>query len=228
MLSPPTDTMLGQLLDVYAPFGPAPLCPEISVFQGRSLVALWEAAERLAGDTLPSPFWAYAWPAGCGLARVLLDQPEYVRGARVLDLGAGGGITALAAARAGAREVVANDVDPWAMSVARLAAERQHISLTYLLQDLTQVPATVESFDVVLCSDMAYERRMTPKYQALLQRARNRAARVFVSDAGRTYFDAAGLRLLAEFTLAVPKDLEGVDVRTARVYEMEEAAGDSR
>lgn len=219
-LLPPADPILSELLDRHAPLAPAPLVPEISVFQGRSLIEVWEAAEHVAGENLPAPFWAYPWAAGCGLARVLLDHPEYVRDARVLDLGAGGGITALAARRAAAREVVANDVDPWALAVMRLAATRQNIELTYLLADLTGDLHAVDGFDVVVCSDMAYERRMTPRYQALLLHARNRGARVLVADAGRTYFDASGLKLLAEYVLAVPRDLEGVDERTARVFEM--------
>ena len=115
---------------------------------------------------------------------------------------------ALAAARAGAEEVVANDVDPWAIAVTRLAARRQQTELTYLLQDITEQPAIVDRFDVVLCSDMAYERRMTPRYYSLLQRARSRGARVFVADAGRKYFDASGLQLLAEFRLPVPHCVE--------------------
>jgi len=221
-LLPPTDSILADLLDRYAPFAPAPLVPEVSVYQGRSLIEVWEAAEKIAGENLPAPFWAYPWAAGCGLARVLLDQPDHVRGARVLDLGAGGGITALAVKQAGARVVVANDVDPWAIAVARLAAARQNIALNFLLQDLTRSVSVVDDFDVVLCSDMAYEKRMTPRYHALLLRARNQGARVFVADAGRTYFNASGMTLLGEFTLRVPRDLEGVDVRIARVFEMQQ------
>ena len=208
------------LLERCAPFGWVPLCPEIGAFQGRSLVEVWEAAEKIAGENLAAPFWAYPWAAGCALARVILDRAELVKDLRVLDVGAGGGVAAFAAARAGAASVVANDVDPWALAVTRLGAARQALSLSLLLRDLTEDIATVEDFDVVLCSDMAYEKRMTPRYHALLQRARNRGARVLVADAGRTYFNASGMTLLNEFTLQVPRDLEGVDVRIARVYEM--------
>lgn len=220
MLLPPTELILARFLDAHAPFGPAPLCPEVSVYQGRSLVQVWEAAESIAGENLPAPFWAYPWAAGCGLARVVLDHPAYVQGLRVLDVGAGGGIASLAAVRAGATDVVANDIDPWAMAVSQSAARRQGIEIRPLIADLTENIATVDDYDVVLCSEMAYEKQMTPRYAALLRRARNRGARVFLADAGRTYFDSKGLRQLAEFELCVPKDLEGVDIRIAKVFEM--------
>ncbi|MGQ0562605.1 MAG: class I SAM-dependent methyltransferase [Gemmatimonadota bacterium] len=220
MLTPPSRSVLEELLDRYAPFGPAPLCPEISVFQGRSLVEVWEAAEKIAGENLPAPFWAYPWAAGCALARVVLDRPEHVRGKRVLDLGAGGGVVSIAAKYAGASEVVANDVDPWAIAVARLAAERQQLELSFRLEDLTARISAVDDFELVLCGDMAYEKRMTPRYQAVLQRAKNRGATVLVADAGRMYFEPGDMELLAQFELDVPRDLEGVETRIARVYAM--------
>jgi predicted nicotinamide N-methyase len=220
MTAPPDRSVLEALLDEYAPFGPAPLCPEISVFQGRSLIAVWEAAEKIAGEPLPAPFWAYPWAGGSALARVVLDHPEFVRERAVLELGAGGGVVSLAAARAGAASVVANDIDPWALATIRIAATRQHLDVMTLLSDLTQDPAALDACDVLLCSDMAYERRMAPKYRTLLQRAKNRGACVLVADAGRTYFDTHGLTLLRECGLDVPADLEGVTHRVARVYEL--------
>ena len=219
-IAPPADRVLEALLDQYAPYGPAPLCPEISVFQGRSLIAVWEAAEDVAGANLPAPFWAYPWAGGSALARVVLDQPDLVREQVVLELGAGGGVVSLAAARAGAASVVANDIDPWATATVRIAAARQHLTVTTLLTDLTENPAAADACDVLVCSDMSYERRMAPKYRTLLQRAKNRRARVLVADAGRTYFDTQGLTLLHECELDVPPDLEGVSRRVARVYEL--------
>ncbi len=212
--------MLESLLDQYAPLAPVPLCPEIQAFQGSSLVEVWEAAEQLAGENLAAPFWAYPWAAGAALARVVLDRAQDFSGRKVLDIGCGGGVAALAAARAEALRVVANDVDPWALAVARIAARRQHLELEYLQEDLTEHPRHATGYDVVLCSDLAYERRTAPKQRTLLERARIDGARVFVADAGRTYFEDRGLELIAEYNLVVPQDLEGVKERTARVYEL--------
>lgn len=138
----------------------------------------------------------------------------------VLDVGSGGGVAALAAARAEALKVVANDVDPWALAVARIAARRQKLYLEFLLEDLTEHPRHVIGYDIVLSSDLAYERRTAPKQRALLERARADGARVLVADAGRTYFEDRGLQQIAEYPLMVPKDLEGVEQRIARVYEL--------
>ena len=208
------------MLDRWAPLAPAPLCPEIQAFQGLSLVDVWEAAEAVAGRPLPAPFWAYAWAAGCALARVILDEPALVRGRRVLDVGCGGGVTALAAAQVGAAEVVANDVDPWALATLAIAARRQNLPITTLLDDLTRHPDGVGSFDVVLCCDLAYERSQADPQRTLLRRLLDSGARVLAADAERAYFVADGLRLIAEYQVRVPRDLEGVDMRTARVYEM--------
>jgi predicted nicotinamide N-methyase len=206
------------MLDAHAPLAPAPLCPELSVFQGRVLLEVWQAAEALAGAALPSPFWAYPWPAGCALARFLLDDPALVQGRRVLDIGCGGGVTALAAAHAGADEVVANDVDPWALATLRIAAERQQLRVRALLADLTRDSAVLEGFDLVLCGDLSYERSYAPAQRALLRRFHDAGARVLAADAGRAYFVADGLRPLAEHRIRVQRDLEGVEERVARVY----------
>ena len=208
-----------ELLDRCAPFRSPELVPEISVFYARSLVEVWEQAEILADEVLPSPFWAYPWAAGVALARVVLDHPEWVRGKRVLDFGCGGGVAGLAAARAGAREVIANDLDPWALAVARIAAQRQGLTITTLAGDLTR-DVDPPLVDVVLCSDLLYEKEPAPRQQALLARLHDGGSRVLVADAGRTYFRSETLRPIAQFEIQVPKDLEGVEQRTAFVFEL--------
>ena len=218
MSAAPDEEAFAALLDKYAPFSPVPLCPEIHAFHAHSLVDVWEAAERLAGDTLPAPFWAYPWAAGQALARVILDEPERVQRLRVLDFGAGGGVASLACARAGAAQVIANDIDAWALAVTRIAARRQGLSLQTMFADLTTTPELSTQFDVVLCSDLSYDRSATPRERAVLETARAAGAHVLLADAGRTYFDAVGLTLIGSFDVAVPRDLEGGELREARVY----------
>jgi predicted nicotinamide N-methyase len=214
----PSPEVLARVLDSCAPLRAAPLTPELRCYHARSLVEVWETAEREAGTVLPAPFWAYPWAAGAALARVLLDEPERVRGRRVLDIGAGGGITSIAAARAGAARVVANDIDAWALATAARAAAANEVAIDTLLADLTLQPAFVDAFDVVLAGDLAYEHREAPRQLALLRHAARNGALVLAADAGRTYFKSERMTLLATFRIPVPRDLEGVTERVARVY----------
>lgn len=216
----PLRAELERLLAAHAPLAAAPLCPEIRAHQAHSLIDIWDAAERVAGEPLAAPFWAYAWPGGCALARVLLDQPDLVRGQRVLDFGAGGGVTALAAAHAGAAAVTANDIDPWALLVVDIAARAQGLRVATFAEDLCDAPGLVDDYDVLLCSDLAYEKSETPRQRRVLERAVANGAAVFVADAGRTYFDSSGMTLLAMYEMEVPLDLEGVSRREARVYRL--------
>jgi predicted nicotinamide N-methyase len=150
----------------------------------------------------------------------VLDQPALIHGQRVLDFGAGGGVAALAAARAGAAVVTANDIDPWALLVVAIAARAQRLTVSTFGDDMCETPALVDDYDVVLCSDLAYERREAPRQRAVLERAAANRATILVADAGRTYFDGTGMSEIARYELAVPLDLEGVSRREAHVYRM--------
>jgi predicted nicotinamide N-methyase len=220
-IAPPSRAQMDRLLACHAPLRPVPLCPELLAHHAHSLIDVWEAAERLAGRFLPAPFWAYPWAGGSALARVLLDRPELVRGKRVLDFGAGGGVTAIAAVRAGAARVVANDIDAAALLVCRSAARAQGVHLATLHANICAVPERATQFDVVLCSDLCYEKHETPRQKGVLTRARRAGAEVIVADAGRPYFDAAGMQLLGEFMVPVPADLEGAELRHARVFRLD-------
>ena len=80
-----------------------PLVPEIRLHLATEVTPIWQASEEsLAHGGVPPPFWAFAWAGGQALARYLLDHPEMVAGRSVLDFGAGSGLVAIAAAKAGA------------------------------------------------------------------------------------------------------------------------------
>jgi predicted nicotinamide N-methyase len=105
-----------------------PLCPEIRLHLLKPDAPMKDTAPLMNGEPLlfawegPRPYWAFAWAAGQGLARFILDYPAYVSGRTVLDLGSGSGICAIAAAMGGAVSVTAADIDPVALCAVRLNA----------------------------------------------------------------------------------------------------------
>ena len=93
----------GDFIRANAALTAPPLVPEIELHLATEVVPLWrKTEEELEQMGVPPPYWAFAWAGGQALARYVLDNPELVAGKRVLDFGAGCGLVALAAAKAGA------------------------------------------------------------------------------------------------------------------------------
>ena len=88
------------------------MVPEVMLYVADEAVPIWRRTEEELGAMgLPPPYWAFAWAGGQALARYVLDHPAAVAGRRVLDLAAGSGLVAIAAAMAGAAPVIAADID---------------------------------------------------------------------------------------------------------------------
>lgn len=112
-------------------------------------------------------YWIFCWASGLALARKLLREPALVRGKKVLDFGAGSGVVACAAALAGAREVVACDIDPASLMACRANAELNRVDVR-LAGDFF---ALTEDFDLVLAADVLYDKANHGFLEAFLQRA---------------------------------------------------------
>ena len=108
------------------PVTPVPGVPEIRLHKAVPTSGLNRLA-RDGGDAFGSPYWAYLWAGGLALARHVLDHPEIVAGKKVIDLGAGGGLVGIAAAKAGAAAVTAADIDPYACAALPLNAAINHV-----------------------------------------------------------------------------------------------------
>jgi len=112
------------------------------------------------------PYWAFCWASGLALARFMADRPHWVKGKRVLDFGAGSGVAAIAAARAGALEVLACDLDPLALAACRANAELNDVQLHYS----SDFFAEADRFDLILVADVLYDRENLPLLDQFLTR----------------------------------------------------------
>jgi predicted nicotinamide N-methyase len=193
-----------------------PLVPEVQLLVADDVVGLWEAMESEGGGAgQDPPFWAAAWPGGQALARYVLDHPGAVAGRRVLDLGAGSGLVAVAALQAGASGVLASDVDPYSHTAIGLNAELNGVSGIEVVGDvLGEDPPAV---DVVLAGDVCYDREMTSRVLPFLGAAWLGGATVLLGDPGRAYVPKEGL--LEEAAYDVP-DADGGPVRRTTVWRL--------
>lgn len=199
-----------------------PLVPEIRLRLATAMVPIWEATEAaLARLGVEPPYWAFAWPGGQAIARYLLDHPGIVAGSAVLDLAAGSGLAAIAAALAGARPVIANDIDPLALVAIRLNAELNGVRVTADGSDrlaAAAVPGSNAGERIILAGDVCYECGFADRIWAWLRAEAAAGALVLLGDPGRSYLPGAGLAPLARYPVPTSRDLEDRDVRPTTVW----------
>lgn len=197
------------------PVSPVPDLPGILLHRAGPASGLRRLAE--ADRSFGSPYWAHLWAGGLALARFVLDRPEFVRGARVLDLGAGSGLVGIAAALAGAGRVLAADIDPYARAVVPLNAALNGVAVEVLPGDpLRRAPPDV---DAVLVGDLFYAAALARRVMGFLDRCRDRGVRVLVGDPGRTTLPLARLAPIATYQV---RESDGGAARSSTVFGLRE------
>ncbi|MEU4244375.1 50S ribosomal protein L11 methyltransferase [Actinoplanes sp. NPDC026619] len=194
---------------------PTPFVPEVTLFQADEPIALWEKTEELGAEQ-PPPFWAFAWAGGQALARHLLDHPDLIAGRSVLDLATGSGLVAVAAALAGGRPVVANDIDPYSLAAASANALANGVVVDTVEDDLLD---TLPEQQVVLAGDVFYSREMAGRVLPFLRRAASRGSLVLVGDPGRAYLPAGFIKQ-ATYEIPVIESLESVKIRSTSIWQV--------
>jgi predicted nicotinamide N-methyase len=146
----------------------------------------------------------------------VLDHPDLVAGRTVFDLASGSGLVAIAAAKAGAATVTANDVDRFAGAAITLNADANGVTLALTLEDTLDGDAC--GAEVVLAGDVSYDKPMAERGLPFLARAQARGAHVLVGDPGRKHLPCTRSTALVTYDVPVSRTLEGVEVKRAMVW----------
>jgi predicted nicotinamide N-methyase len=201
---------------------PVPGLEDMRLHLADDVLALWRAIQAETGDRdAPLPYWAFAWIGGLALARFLRDRPSTVRHRTVLDLGSGSGLVAIQAALAGAADVRAVDVDPYAQAAARLNAHANASRIRALTLDMLDAPAP--RVDVILAGDCWYEAGLAARVQPWLEAAAGEGTLVLVGDAGRRYLPLERLDEVGSYDVRTTTDLEDLDLKRGHVFEVRRA-----
>ena len=149
-----------------------------------------EEQRFLTADARP-PYGVVLWPAAIALAHDVASRADALRGASVLELGAGTGLPGIVAASFGAR-VVQTDRQELAMSVCRRNGERNGATaIEYRVVDWTRW-SDAGRYDWVFGSDILYAERLHPHLRRIFETSLAPGGRVLLSDP----FRAVSLRLL--------------------------------
>jgi predicted nicotinamide N-methyase len=195
-----------------------PLVPEIKLHLAGESVPIWLKTEEELGEmNVPPPYWAFAWAGGQALARYLLDHPECCCGKAVIDLGAGSGLTAIAAAMAGAAAVTAADIDGFALAACKINAAANAVTFETTGADLLAAPPGCAG--VILVGDLFYERVLADRVLAYIETAKSAGAAVYIGDPQRSYFPRDRFTLLASYQVPVTRELEDSEIKKTAVWQ---------
>jgi predicted nicotinamide N-methyase len=195
---------LDQLCLVKVPF-----VPEVQLYLARDSTVWWARMQARSPAMSAPPYWASAWAGGQAVARYVLDNPQTVAGRRVLDVACGSGLVAIAAAKAGAFSIIANDIDPYAVAVSGLNARANAVTIAESHGDL--LDGDGGDAEVVLAGDAFYTEPLALRMLAFLERAAARGAQVLVGDPGRGHLPADRVQVVASYR--IPSDDAVIDAQ---------------
>lgn len=194
-----------------------PLTPELVLHLAEESLPIWQKTEDELGElNVPPPYWAFAWAGGQALARYILDNPAQVAGKSVLDLGTGSGLSALAAAKAGAARVLAADIDAFALAAVLLNANVNGFTVETTQDDLLAAPP--QPFDVVLVGDLFYERQLAEHVLSFCDAAKAAGALVLIGDPQRNYFPRDRFACAGRYEVPVTRELEDAEIKRTAVW----------
>jgi predicted nicotinamide N-methyase len=140
-----------------------------------------------------------------------------VAGRRVLDFAAGCGLAAIAAAKAGAAQVEAAEIDPLACAAIALNAQLNDCRIEVLQGDVVGQPCR---WDVILTGDVCYEAPMTRHILPWLRRCA-RTAGVLIADPGRAYRPRDGIQALGRMAIPTSLELEESSTRLVTLLQLQ-------
>lgn len=182
-----------------------PQCPDISLY----LVDPMTMARPFTMDEIRSiwdntAYWAFCWASGQVLAKYILANPHIVQGKKVLDFGAGSGVVAIAAMKAGAKKVIACDIDQDALISCLENAKLNQVELA-INDDLFTIDDT--DIDLLIAADVLYDRENL----SFLDTFFNYAPQVLLADSRIKDFQHSRYQHLDKIESFTVPDLDELD-----------------
>ena len=181
-----------------------PQCPEIKLWlvDPIQMQRPFSQDEILAIQAYPA-YWAFCWASGQVLARHILDNPALVKDKRVMDFGAGSGVVAIACIMAGAKQVIACDIDPDAL----LSCQENAILNQVELELHGDVFSFEQDIDLLIAADVLYDKANLPLLEVFL----DKAPEVLVADSRVKNFDFPPYHAIGQIDSFTVPDLDELD-----------------
>lgn len=181
-----------------------PDCAEISLWLVKPEAMRRPFTQQEVNTIQENPaYWAFCWASGQVLARMILDNPSWVKGKKVMDFGAGSGVVAIACALAGAQKVIACDIDKNSLLACQANAQLNHIKLR-THDDLFSFD---EPLDLLFAADVLYDQANLPLLTTFLEKAQD----IIVADSRIKDFHFPPYQAISCSISSTVPDLDEID-----------------
>jgi predicted nicotinamide N-methyase len=134
------------------------------------------------------PYFFAIWDSGVLLAEYILKDLKSLKGKTVLELGAGTGISGIALALNSDCRVIFTDYEEYSCRLCRHNCEINNLhNFDTVTADWRDFPEINENIDIVICSDVLYEKKQVVPLFNVLNSFLQRKIPVYLADPGRAY-----------------------------------------
>jgi predicted nicotinamide N-methyase len=147
----------------------------------RDHASLMVAADRF----VTFPFGLLLWESGQALAEALVERSDEVAGRTILELGAGVGMPGIIARALGAAAVRQTDHSSESLALCRANAEANRVDGIEVALANWDAWTDTRTYDLIIGSDVVYERAAHAPLAAILERNLASGGRVLLADPGR-------------------------------------------
>lgn len=194
-----------MLQDAFVSAQPLPQCADLSLYLvDPSTMQRAFTLDEIRSIWNNTAYWAFCWASGQVLAKYIIDNPQIVRNKKVLDFGSGSGVVAIAAMKAGAKKVIACDIDQDALISCQANAQLNNVSLE-LSDDLFAIKDT--DIDLLIAADVLYDRENLSFLDTFFQFA----PEVLLADSRIKNFHHSNYRFINKIDSFTVPDLDELD-----------------
>jgi predicted nicotinamide N-methyase len=133
------------------------------------------------------PYWTDLWPAAIAMSEFIIENTSMFEHKKVIELGCGLGLPSIIAADI-VKEITMTDYLDDALVFAKRNSELNHLSnISFQKLDWRNINTGHQKYDVILASDIAYEKRFFEDLPNALKTLMHYHSLAILSEPGRAF-----------------------------------------
>lgn len=145
------------------------------------------------------PYWTEIWPSAVGLSQYIIENKKLFHEKQCIEIGAGLGLPSIVISEY-CESILLTDYLEDALLFAEKNTKLNKISnISFDLLDWRNIDGAYKKYDIILASDVAYEKRFFDDLPKALSRLMNENSMAILTEPGRKYAESFTEKLSDHF-----------------------------